>query len=131
MLGNNIVITLALNRYDRNSFDESPAPPPPRPLGRHHHTSSGSLTSWGSDGQSCNSVKGNKNRLTVGPIVAIILGSLVVVVLAAVVLFAGVREKKRNDNTIKHSFGNIPRIQMKGTQQFSLSQKNYITHILI
>ncbi|XP_063936273.1 protein STRUBBELIG-RECEPTOR FAMILY 8 isoform X3 [Daucus carota subsp. sativus] len=99
--------------YDRNSFDESPAPPPPRPLGRHHHTSSGSLTSWGSDGQSCNSVKGNKNRLTVGPIVAIILGSLVVVVLAAVVLFAGVREKKRNDNTIKHSFGNIPRIQMK------------------
>ncbi|KAK1353435.1 protein STRUBBELIG-RECEPTOR FAMILY 8 [Heracleum sosnowskyi] len=111
--------------YGGNLFDESPASPPPRPspasppprpLGRPYHNngdSSGSYASWGSDGQSCNSFKGNKNRLTVGPILGIVLGSLVVVVLAAAVLFAGIRKKKRKDNTMKHSFGNIPLILEK------------------
>ncbi|KAF1002458.1 hypothetical protein AG4045_018265 [Apium graveolens] len=110
--------------YDGNLFDESPAYPPPRPLRRSRHNkgdSSGSHASWGSDGQSCNSFKGNKNRLTIGPILGTVLGSLVVVVLAAAALFAGICKKKRKDNTTKNSFGNIPlipeRVNNKGHEQ--------------
>ncbi|XP_043690207.1 protein STRUBBELIG-RECEPTOR FAMILY 8-like isoform X2 [Telopea speciosissima] len=78
--------------YAGNSFNNSPAPapapaPPPYsapPPGRsdnnRNHSGPGTHTTRGSDGQSLHSGSGNKHKgLTAGPVVGIILGSVLVV----------------------------------------------------
>ncbi|PON52146.1 Tyrosine-protein kinase [Parasponia andersonii] len=84
--------------YDGNSFDNGPAPPPPRytppPRGRSHnnrnHSGSGTHTP-DSTGEASHSDDG----LAVGALVGIILGSVSVALIALLVLVICIRKNKR------------------------------------
>ncbi|KAK2992196.1 hypothetical protein RJ640_005683 [Escallonia rubra] len=102
--------------YDGNSFDNGPAPPPPPytppPPGRSHnnrsHSPPGSRTP-GSDGRSANADnKNEKKGLTVGPVIGIIAGSLLVALLALLVLVLCLRKGKKKESSAKTSIGSLP-----------------------
>ncbi|KAK3016793.1 hypothetical protein RJ639_006059, partial [Escallonia herrerae] len=102
--------------YDGNSFDNGPAPPPPPytppPPGRSHdnrsHSPPGSRTP-GSDGRSANADnKNEKKGLTVGPIVGITAGSLLVALLALLLLVLCLRKGKKKESSAKTSIGSLP-----------------------
>ncbi|KAG6691639.1 hypothetical protein I3843_10G071600 [Carya illinoinensis] len=84
-----------------NSFDNGPAPPPqpytPPPPGRSHtnrpHAGSGTPTARGSNGEPSHSNKG----WTIGAIVGIILGSIVIALVLLLALAFCIRKRKRKD----------------------------------
>ncbi|KAF8414136.1 hypothetical protein HHK36_002135 [Tetracentron sinense] len=95
--------------YDGNSFDNGPAPPPPPytspPPGRSHnnrnHTVPGTHTPGGSDGQASHpDNKNNKKGLTVGHIVGIVLGSILVALCALLALVFCFRKGKHGKESI-------------------------------
>uniref|UniRef100_A0A5B6ZUS8 Protein kinase domain-containing protein n=1 Tax=Davidia involucrata TaxID=16924 RepID=A0A5B6ZUS8_DAVIN len=90
-------------RYDGNSFDNGPAPPPPPytspPPNRSHNNRSHSPPS--AHTPSSNSENGNKKWLTAGPIIGIILGSLLVVLFALLVFC--LRKGKRKESAARTS----------------------------
>ncbi|EEF43813.1 Serine/threonine-protein kinase PBS1, putative [Ricinus communis] len=87
--------------YDGNSFDNGPAPPPPPytppPPGRsrnnHSHSGSGTRTPPSSDDQSSESDKG----MSVGAIVGIVLGSVLLIFIALLAVLFCTRKKKQKD----------------------------------
>ncbi|XWS18170.1 hypothetical protein CRYUN_Cryun32bG0019400 [Craigia yunnanensis] len=94
--------------YDGNSFANGPTPPPPpyspSPPGRSHNkhnSGSGARTSPTSDGQSSDSDKGP----SAGLIVAIVLGSLLLVALLALVFC--IRKNKRKVSGARASRGSL------------------------
>ncbi|OVA03429.1 Protein kinase domain [Macleaya cordata] len=94
---------------DGNSFTNGPAPPPPPytspPPGRSHnnHNRTGRDTKQASDGRGSHSSHENNNGLKAGPIVGIVVGSILVVLSAMLALVFCLRrfsrekhEKERN-----------------------------------
>ncbi|XP_012091294.1 protein STRUBBELIG-RECEPTOR FAMILY 8 isoform X2 [Jatropha curcas] len=87
--------------YDGNSFDNGPAPPPPPftppPPGRSHnnrnHSGSGAHSPPSSDGQSSESDKG----MSVGAVVGIILGSVLLLLIALLAVVFFIRKSKRKE----------------------------------
>ncbi|CAB4306114.1 unnamed protein product [Prunus armeniaca] len=96
--------------YDGNAFKNGPAPPPPPynppPPGRsdknHNHSGSGTHPER-SDGKSHDSKKG----LTVGALVGIILGSVVVALIILLALAFCIRKNKREDRVARASGGSL------------------------
>ncbi|XP_059624450.1 protein STRUBBELIG-RECEPTOR FAMILY 8 isoform X2 [Cornus florida] len=106
------LISIPNFRYDGNSFDNGPAPPPPpytsppssRSPNNRSHSPPGAHTP---NGQSSNPDDENKkNGLTTGPIIGIILGSSMVVLFALLVLIFCLRRGKRKESTARTSTGN-------------------------
>ncbi|KAF8391590.1 hypothetical protein HHK36_023896 [Tetracentron sinense] len=104
-------------KYDGNFFDNGPAPPPlpytSPPPGRTHsnrnHSGSGTRTPRGPDGQASHpDNENNKNGLTAGPIVGIVLGSTLVVLCALLALVYCFRKRKHGkESNARASTGNL------------------------
>ncbi|KAJ9689789.1 hypothetical protein PVL29_012457 [Vitis rotundifolia] len=119
--------------YDGNSFDNGPAPPPPPytppPPGRSRsnrtHSPPEARTSSSSDGQSSNSDNGNKG-LGIGPIIGIILGSLLVLVALIALVFC-VRKAKKKGTGARPSVGSVPVVTEKVNTETMQEQRTKFT----
>ncbi|GAV86558.1 Pkinase domain-containing protein/LRRNT_2 domain-containing protein/LRR_4 domain-containing protein/LRR_6 domain-containing protein [Cephalotus follicularis] len=91
--------------YVGNSFDNGPAPPPPPyttpPPERAHRNHSGSGTNEPPTSD------GSKKGLSVGPIVGIILGAVLLVVLALLAFYFCIRKNKKRVSGAKTSRGSL------------------------
>ncbi|RVW45988.1 Protein STRUBBELIG-receptor family 8 [Vitis vinifera] len=118
--------------YDGNSFDNGPAPPPPpytppppsRSRSNRTHSPPEARTPSSSDGQSSNSDNGNKG-LAIGPIIGIVLGSLLVLVALIALVFC-VRKAKKKGTGARPSVGSVPVVTEKGKHSFL---ESYLTFI--
>nr|XP_043619276.1 protein STRUBBELIG-RECEPTOR FAMILY 8 [Erigeron canadensis] len=99
--------------YDGNSFDNGPAPPPPPytppPPGKTHNNRSRSppsRTHTGSDAPSSNTSSGNK--LGIGAILGISLGSAFFILLVLLVFLLCLKKGKRKENITRPATVNHP-----------------------
>ncbi|XP_077224297.1 protein STRUBBELIG-RECEPTOR FAMILY 8-like isoform X2 [Tasmannia lanceolata] len=101
-----------------NSFDNGPAPPPPPytspPPGRSHNNRNHTATlnpSQGNEGQASPPDRNNKRSLTVGPIVGIVMGSILMALCAILAIvfclwkFSKGKAEKRS--TLEGSLGSL------------------------
>lgn len=114
------LITIPNFRYDGNSFNNGPAPPPPPytppPPGRSHKNRSnspGSQTPGDSGGRLSKPSNGSKKGLTAGPIIGIIVGSLLLLLFVVLVFVFCARKGKKKENSIATSGGRLPVILEK------------------
>lgn len=114
------LISIPNFRYDGNSFNNGPAPPPPPytppPPGRSHKNrtnSPGSQTPRESGSKSSNPSNGSKKGLKAGPIIGIIVGSLLLLLFVVLVFVFCTRKGKKKENSIATSGGRLPVILEK------------------
>ncbi|PIN11219.1 Serine/threonine protein kinase [Handroanthus impetiginosus] len=99
--------------YDGNAFSNGPAPPPPPytapPPGRSRNNSRRSPQGGHTTSNvPSNSHNENKNGLTAGPIVGIVLGSLFSVILLVVALVFCLRRGNKKEVAARPSTGSLP-----------------------
>lgn len=119
--------------YDGNSFDNGPAPPPPpytppppsRSRSNRTHSPPEARTPSSSDGQSSNSDNGNKG-LAIGPIIGIVLGSLLVLVALIALVFC-VRKAKKKGTGARPSVGSVPVVTEKVNTETMQEQRTKFT----
>ncbi|GMP97130.1 hypothetical protein CsSME_00045505 [Camellia sinensis var. sinensis] len=98
--------------YDRNSFDNGPAPPSPP----YTSPPPGADSPQGSGAQSSNPDNGNKKALAAGLIIGIALGSSLVVFFAMLVIVFCLQKGKRKEPTAaRTSLGSLPVSTDKGS----------------
>lgn len=97
-------------RYDGNSFDNGPAPPPPPytapPPGSSHNNQTGSGS--GSHAPPDIQLSDSDEGLSLGSIVGIILGAVVLAALVLLTLCYCVRKNKRKVSGTRTSAGGLP-----------------------
>lgn len=101
-----------MTRYDGNSFENTPAPlppgltsPPPNGSHNHHHSGSGSHnTTEASDNENSDGHTG----LTVGAVVGIVLGSVVVAAIVLLALFFFIQKRKGKKTGARNFSGSLP-----------------------
>ncbi|KAL0407237.1 UNVERIFIED_CONTAM: protein STRUBBELIG-RECEPTOR FAMILY 8 [Sesamum latifolium] len=106
--------------YDGNAFANGPAPPPPPytspPPGRsRNHSRQTPPGGHKPDSNRSNSQNENKNGLTAGPIVGIVLGSLFAAVLLLLALVFCLRRGNKKEIAARPSTGSLPVSSEKGS----------------
>ncbi|KAL0300853.1 UNVERIFIED_CONTAM: protein STRUBBELIG-RECEPTOR FAMILY 8 [Sesamum radiatum] len=106
--------------YDGNAFANGPAPPPPPytspPPGRpRNHSRQTPPGGHNPDSNRSNSQNENKNGLTAGPIVGIVLGSLFAAVLLLLALVFCLRRGNKKEIAARPSTGSLPVSSEKGS----------------
>ncbi|XP_051133863.1 protein STRUBBELIG-RECEPTOR FAMILY 8-like isoform X2 [Andrographis paniculata] len=97
--------------YEGNSFDNGPAPPPPPytsppPSGSHNNTKRAPPSGYSPGSDSPNNAE-NKNGLTTGPIIGIVLGSLFAAAILLLVLVFCLKRGNKKEIAAQASAGSF------------------------